>query len=158
MDWTVYWFMFPACVLVASIATFSGISGAALLTPFFLIGFPLLGVPQISTVQAIGTSLFLDTFGFGVGVYNYLRLRLADLRTARALVEITLPLGALGAILAHYVPAQVLRIGYGIAMFGVASLLARGNEGRQATGPARASWRSPSAPVTRRNALPTSTA
>jgi uncharacterized membrane protein YfcA len=35
MDWTVYWFMLPACVLIASVAMFSGISGAALLTPLF---------------------------------------------------------------------------------------------------------------------------
>ena len=41
MDWTVYWFMFPVCIGVASVAMFSGISGAAFLTPIFLIGFPL---------------------------------------------------------------------------------------------------------------------
>ena len=29
MDWLVYWFMFPACILIAAVATFSGISGAA---------------------------------------------------------------------------------------------------------------------------------
>jgi hypothetical protein len=46
MDWLVYWFMFPACIVIAATATFSGISGAALMTPFFLIGFPLIGVPD----------------------------------------------------------------------------------------------------------------
>jgi hypothetical protein len=45
VNWLIYWFMFPACVAIAGIATFSGISGAALLTPLFLIGFPLLGRP-----------------------------------------------------------------------------------------------------------------
>lgn len=58
MDWLIYWFMFPACVVIAGVATFSGISGAALLTPLFLIGFPLIGVPRLTTVAAIGTSLF----------------------------------------------------------------------------------------------------
>jgi hypothetical protein len=56
VDWTVYWFMLPVCVVVASVAMFSGISGAAMLTPVFLIGFPLLGVPRLTTVEAIGTS------------------------------------------------------------------------------------------------------
>lgn len=66
MDWLAYWFMFPACIVIAATATFSGIRGAALLTPLFLIGFPLLGVPCLTTVQAIGTSLFLETSGFGM--------------------------------------------------------------------------------------------
>src|SRR5260370_37605669 len=82
MDWLVYWFMFPACSLIAAAATFSGISGAAFITPVFLIGFPLMGVPPLSTVAAIGTSLFLETSGFGTAVYRYWRRRLADMRTA----------------------------------------------------------------------------
>jgi hypothetical protein len=47
---------------------FSGISGAALLTPFFVLGFPVMGVPTLTLVQAIGTSLFLETSGFCSGV------------------------------------------------------------------------------------------
>lgn len=66
MNWLACWFMFPACIVIAATATFSGIRGAALLTPLFLIGFPLLGVPRLTTVQAIGTSLFLETSGFGM--------------------------------------------------------------------------------------------
>ncbi len=46
MDWTIYWFMLPVCVAIAGVAMFSGISGAAMLIPVFLIGFPLLGVPE----------------------------------------------------------------------------------------------------------------
>lgn len=41
MDWLVYWFMFPACIVIAAVPTFGGISGAALITPMFLIGFPV---------------------------------------------------------------------------------------------------------------------
>lgn len=80
MDWTVYWFMLPVCVVVASVAMFSGISGAALLIPVFLIGFPLLNVPRLTTVAAVGTSLILETSGFGMGVARYLRMRLVDTR------------------------------------------------------------------------------
>ncbi len=131
MDWTVYWFMFPACIVIAATATFSGISGAALLTPLFLIGFPLLGVPRLTAVEAIATSLFLEAAGFGTGVYRYMRMRLADLGTARVLIAVTLPLGTLGAILAHHVPGQWLRVGYGIVMLGVAWLIATGGSGRR---------------------------
>lgn len=135
MTWLVYWFMLPACVLIAGTATFSGISGAALLTPLFLIGFPLLGVPRLGTVEAIGTSLLLETSGFGAGVYRYLRLGLADIAAARGLILITLPAGALGAVLARSVSAEALRLGYGGAMLAVAWLLAGGGEGRRADRP-----------------------
>jgi hypothetical protein len=84
VDWTVYWFMLPVCVVVASVAMFSGISGAAMLTPVFLIGFPLLGVPRLTTVEAIGTSLLLETSGFGTGVARYLAMREV---TARAVLD-----------------------------------------------------------------------
>jgi len=125
MDWTVYWFMFPVCVAVASVAMFSGISGAALLVPVFLIGFPLFDVPELTTVAAIGTSLLLETSGFGTGLYRYLRLGLVDTATARRLVAVTLPLGGVGAIASAHAPVQALRLGYGAAMVGLAILLVR---------------------------------
>jgi uncharacterized membrane protein YfcA len=124
VDWSVYWFMLPACIVIASVAMFSGISGAALLTPLFLIGFPLLDAPRLTTVAAIGTALMLETSGFGMGVYRYLHFQLVDLRTAGFLITATLPLGALGAMVAPRVPAQGLRLGYGMAMMALAILLA----------------------------------
>jgi uncharacterized membrane protein YfcA len=103
---------------------FSGISGAALLIPLFLIGFPLLDAPQLTTVAAIGTALMLETSGFGMGVYRYLHFKLADLRTALFLIVVTLPLGALGAIAAPQMPEQGLRLGYGAAMVVLGGLMA----------------------------------
>lgn len=117
MDRTVYWFMLPACILIASVAMFSGISGAALLTPTFLIGFPLFGVPRLTTLAATATSLFLESSGFGTGLYRYLKLRLVDDKTARSMILITLPSGALGSIVALFVPVLILKIGYGVADF-----------------------------------------
>lgn len=128
MDWTVYWFMLPACVVIAATATFSGISGAALMTPMFLLVFPLLHVPLLSTVAAIGAALFLETAGFGAAVYHYARMKLADLPSARALITVTAPAAVAGAFLAHHVPATALRIAYGAAMLAVAWLIGRGNE------------------------------
>ena len=123
MDRTVYWFMLPVCILVASVAMFSGISGAALLTPTFLIGFPLFGVPRLTTLAAIATSLFLESSGFGTGLYRYLKMCLVDVKTARSMILITVPLGALGSIVALFVPVLILKIGYGVAMLGLAYLL-----------------------------------
>lgn len=123
MDWTVYWFMLPVCIVIASVAMFSGISGAAMLIPVFLIGFPVFGVPRLTTVEAIGTSLLLETSGFGMGLYRYFRLRLVDTATARRLIALTLPLGMLGAMASAQAPVQSLRLGYGVAMVGLALLL-----------------------------------
>jgi len=125
VDWTVYWFMLPVCIAVASVAMFSGISGAAMLIPVFLIGFPLFEVPRLTTAAAIGTSLLLETSGFGTGLYRYLRSRLVDTATARRLIAVTLPLGAVGAVASAHAPVQALRLGYGAAMVGLAVLLVR---------------------------------
>ena len=125
MDWTIYWFMLPVCIAIAGVAMFSGISGAAMLIPVFLIGFPLLGVPQLTTVEAIGTSLLLETSGFGTGLYRYFRLRLVDSATAWRLIALTLPLGMLGALASAQAPVQALRLGYGVAMVALAVILVR---------------------------------
>ena len=125
MDWTVYWFMLPVCIAIAGVAMFSGISGAAMLIPVFLIGFPLFDVPPLTTVEAIGTSLLLETSGFGTGLYRYFRMRLVDSATARRLIALTLPLGMLGALASAQAPVQALRLGYGVAMVGLALLLMR---------------------------------
>lgn len=66
----------------------------------------------------------LETSGFGMGVYRYIHFRLVDTRTALFLIIATLPLGALGAIAAPRVPAQGLRLGYGVAMVLLAVVLA----------------------------------
>lgn len=89
----------------------------------FLVGFPLFDVPRLGILAAVGSSLFLETFGFGTGVYRYLSFRLVDVETAKRLIVVTLPLGAVGALVARQVPADVIRIGYGVAMLGLAWLL-----------------------------------
>ena len=123
MDWTVYWFMLPACVVIASVAMFSGISGAAMLTPLFLIGFPLFDVPTLTAIQAIALALFLETFGFGSGVLGYWLRRLPDFSLAGRLLLVTVPVGITGAIVAGRAPGDALRLIYGLLMFAVAALL-----------------------------------
>lgn len=137
--------MLPVCLVVATVAMFSGISGAALLTPVFLIAFPLIGVPRLGTVAAIGTSLLLETSGFGTGLYRYIRMRLVDFKTAGRLIAVTLPLAVVGAVVSRHVPGQVLKLGYGMAMIGLAALLLR-----DGSGPEFAGEGGPAAPVPNR--------
>lgn len=62
MSWTVYWFMFPVCIVIASIAMLSGISRAAILSPVLILVFPVVGVPLLApAAAAIGMSLLSRT-------------------------------------------------------------------------------------------------
>jgi hypothetical protein len=57
------------------------------------------------------------------GLTELMKLRLVDVQTAKSMILVTLPLWALGSILALYVSVTVLKVGYGIAMLGLAYLL-----------------------------------
>ena len=91
MDFTLYWFMFPVSILVATAAMLSGIGGAALFTPIFILVFPLLGPEYVlgSTIAAIGTALITQTFGFLSGFIGYYRRRLIDFRLAARIVVVS---------------------------------------------------------------------
>ena len=56
IDFSKYWFMFPTCVCVAICSISSGIGGAALFGPIFLIIFPALGPQYVleSPAAAVG--------------------------------------------------------------------------------------------------------
>lgn len=125
MDWTVYAFMFPVCVVIATIAMASGISGAAMLSPALILGFPLIGVPTLTAAAAIGTSLFVEFFGFASGVVGYLRRRLVDMRTVRALVVVAVPVAAIAGFLSGVIDPRLLKAVYGVMMLPLAAVLWR---------------------------------
>ena len=85
MDFTLYWFMFPVSIVVATCAMLSGIGGAALFTPIFILVFPLLGPEYVlnSTIAAISAALITQTFGFFSGFIGYYRRHLIDYALGR---------------------------------------------------------------------------
>jgi uncharacterized membrane protein YfcA len=116
MDFTLYWFMFPVSILVATCAMLSGIGGAALFTPIFILVFPLLGPEYVlgSTIAAIGTALITQTFGFLSGFVGYYRRRLIDYRLASRIIVISVPVAVAGALTAGVVHDSVLLAGYAL--------------------------------------------
>ena len=54
MDRTIYRFMFPVSICIATTAMLSGIGGAALFTPVFIIVFPLIGPEYPLATPAAG--------------------------------------------------------------------------------------------------------
>ena len=116
LDFTLYWFMFPVSIIVATCAMLSGIGGAAFFTPIFVLVFPLLGPEYVleSTLAAVGAALFTQTFGFLSGFIGYYRRKLIDYTLAWRLLRIAIPAAVLGALAASMVHDSVLLAGYAI--------------------------------------------
>ena len=122
MDFTLYWFMFPVAILVATCAMLSGIGGAALFTPIFVLLFPLLGPEYVleSTMTAVAAALFTQTFGFLSGFVGYWRRKLIDYKLAFRFLRISVPIGFVGALTASFVHDSVLLAGYALLVFTLA--------------------------------------
>ena len=119
MDFTLYWFMFPVAIGVATCAMLSGIGGAALFTPIFVLVFPVLGPEYVlaSTFAAISTALLTQTFGFLSGFIGYYRRRMIDFDLAVRFIRITAPVAVLGALVAHAVHDGILLAAYAALVF-----------------------------------------
>ena len=119
MDFTLYWFMFPVSIGVATMAMLSGIGGAALFTPIFVLLFPILGPEYVlaSTFAAITTALLTQSFGFMSGFIGYYRRRMIDFDLAFRFIRIAAPVAVLGALVAHIVHDYVLIAAYAVLVF-----------------------------------------
>jgi uncharacterized membrane protein YfcA len=119
MDFTLYWFMFPVSIGVATCAMLSGIGGAALFTPIFVLLFPLLGPDYVlaSTFAAVSTALLTQTFGFLSGFIGYYRRRMVDFDLAVRFIRITAPVAILGALVANLVDDWLLIGAYAVLVF-----------------------------------------
>ncbi len=116
MDFTLYWFMFPVAIVVATCAMLSGIGGAALFTPIFILIFPLLG-PEYAletTIAAITAALITQTFGFLSGFIGYYHRRLIDFPLASRFLVISVPVAVVGALTASVVHEGLLIAGYAV--------------------------------------------
>jgi uncharacterized membrane protein YfcA len=125
MDFTLYWFMLPVAIAVASCAMLCGIGGAALFTPIFILVFPLLGPDYVldSTVAAIGTALLTETFGFSSGFIGYLRKGTIDFVLARRFLWVSVPVGVLGAWSAHLFFEGWIIAGYALLVLVLGTVL-----------------------------------
>jgi uncharacterized protein len=123
IDWFVYWFMFPACIVIASIAMLTGISGTAMLTPFLILVFPIVSVPTLTPAQAVGMALFTEFFGFVSGWAGYSRAGLIDYKTGWKLVRVGVPVIIVFSLISHYVPSILLKGVYGVMMITLATYL-----------------------------------
>ena len=97
----------------------SGIGGAALFIPIFVIIFPILGPEYpLTTAAAIGTALMTEVFGFSSGFVGYYRKRLIDFRSAIPFICVAVPVAIVGALMLAILKEQetFLKAAYAVLM------------------------------------------
>ncbi len=138
-DWTLYWFMFPVAMCIATTAMLSGIGGAAMFAPIFMIIFPLLGpeYPFENIAAAIGVALLTEVFGFSSGFVGYYRKKLIDFRGAIPFILVGVPVGIVGAILLSVLSEyeEALRGSYAVLMLVLSYVIIKVHEPKVAAEP-----------------------
>jgi uncharacterized membrane protein YfcA len=109
-----FWYMLPVGIVVATVAMAAGVGGATFFSPLFILGLGL--PPEI----AVSSGLVVEVFGFGSGVYAYVRRKLTDYRIGGILLSATVPAAIAGVVIAHYANADILKIILGMGLFAVA--------------------------------------
>jgi uncharacterized membrane protein YfcA len=117
--WTKYAFMFPVSVCVATTAMLTGIGGAALFSPIFLIGFQALGpeFPLATPAEAFNVALITECFGFSSGLLGYTKRGLVDWRVSKQFIAVGLPFGCAGGLAVASADPDALRAAYGALTF-----------------------------------------
>ena len=128
LDWVQYWFMFPVSIGIATTAMLSGIGGAALFIPIFVIIFPVLGPEYpLTTAAAIGSALLTEVFGFSSGFVGYYRKKLIDFHSAVPFLMVAVPVAIIGAILLATLKEQevLLKGAYALLMLVLCPVILR---------------------------------
>jgi Predicted permeases len=109
-----FWYMLPIGIVIATIAMGSGVGGATFFSPLFILGLGL------SPELAVGSGLVVEVFGFGSGVYAYVRRQLIDYTVGGMLLSATVPAAIAGVVIAHFADADILKLILGMGLFAVA--------------------------------------
>lgn len=109
-----FWYMLPIGIVIATVAMGSGVGGATFFSPLFILGLGL------SPELAVGSGLVVEVFGFGSGVYAYVRRQLIDYKVGGMLLSATVPATIAGVVIAHFADADILKLILGMGLFAVA--------------------------------------
>jgi uncharacterized membrane protein YfcA len=88
--------------------------GATFFSPLFILGLGL--SPQL----AVGSGLIVEVFGFGSGVYAYVRRQLIDYKVGGMLLSATVPAAIAGVVIVHFADADILKLILGMGLFAIA--------------------------------------
>jgi len=104
------WYLLPIAILISTIAMSSGISGAVIFTPLFMLALRL--DPQI----AIGSALITELFGFSSGLIAYYKAKLIDFKLAFNLLIFSVPAAILGTMYAECAPGLILKAIFAVGL------------------------------------------
>ena len=110
-----YWPVLPIAIVVATIATTSGIGSATFLAPLFVLAL------RIPPEVAISAALVAEVVGFSSALYAYAHKRLIDYGLGRTLLVITIPMALLGSWVAGRIEPDILKGILGVGLFAVAA-------------------------------------
>ena len=110
-----YWYMLPLAIVIATIATASGVGGATLFAPLFILA---LGIPP---EIAIGAALITEACGFASGLVAYSRKDWIDYRLGATLLVATIPMALFGTWVSELIEPHALRAVLGVGLFAVAA-------------------------------------
>lgn len=113
------WWIFPASLIISTIATTLAMEGVVLFTPSFLILFPRLSdkFPIMEPNEAIGVALSIAVFGFGSASFGYLRQGVVDKRLVLKLLSISIPFAIVARLVAFQIPQGILFVLFGLVLF-----------------------------------------
>lgn len=119
-----YWYLFPASIVIATVANGAGVGGATFFSPLFVLGLGL------DPVVAIGTALITEVFGFLSGVIAHFRARAIDWKVAGMLLTVSVPMAVIGSLFGQQVDPAVLKaiLGAGLLLIAIAFILHRSHE------------------------------
>ncbi|MFP4255156.1 MAG: sulfite exporter TauE/SafE family protein, partial [Halothece sp.] len=117
-----FWYMFPISMVIATIAMASGVEGATFFTPLFLLAL------KLPTEVAVGTGLITEVFGFGSGLYAYIKKGLIDYKLGRMLLLFSIPSALIGTWVAGFIPSDILKTILSIGLLVIATSFLRSPE------------------------------
>ncbi len=102
MDYSLWW-LFPASILIATIAMTSGIGGAVFFAPIFIL------VLKLNPATAVGTALITEFFGFTSGVVAYYKRKLIDFKLGRMLLVLSIPAAIVGSLMSDLFSPDLIK-------------------------------------------------
>ncbi len=111
------WWVLPTAALFSTVALASGVSGALFFSPFLILAVGL------EPAQAVGAGLITELIGTSFGSISYIRQRVVDFKTVRFLIATAIPLGIVGALLAHRISGDAVTIILGSLLLLLAAVM-----------------------------------
>ncbi len=116
------WLIFPAGILIATLAMFSGLGGGVLWVPF------LLSVYGMPPREAVLCALVIQVFGQASGTVSNLRQGLVDRSLLVQQAKVAVPMTVIGALLTRTLEPVYIRLGLGLLTFFIAYVFLRGDD------------------------------